>query len=152
MVAIILAWKMFNVSIINHPQRHQNIKKSTIVSNHVNSLMHAYVQSCFTLFATPWTVAHQAPLSMVFLRQEYWSGLPRPPPGDLPDQGIEPESLMSPTLAGRLFTLAPPGKPQLIDNSKINVMSCGTYMSQPAIKALDISQLNNREHLPKLWF
>ena len=49
-------------------------------------------------------VAHQAPLSMVFLRQEYWSGLPRPPPGDLPDQGIEPESLMSPTLAGGFFT------------------------------------------------
>ena len=86
---------------------------------------------------------------MVFLRQEYWSGLPHPPPGDLPDQGIEPESLLSPTVAGRFFTLAPPGKPQLIDNSKINVMSCGTYMSQPAIKALDISQLN-REHLPKL--
>ena len=76
--------------------------------------------------------------------------VPHPPPGDLPDSGIEPESLMSPTLAGRFFTLAPPGKPQLIDNSKINVMSCGTYMSQPVIKALDISQLNNREHLPKL--
>ena len=87
---------------------------------------------------------------MGFSRQEYWSGLPRPSPGDLPDPGIKPVSIMSPTLAGRLFTLAPPGKPQLIDNSKINVMSCGTYMSQPAIKALDISQLNNREHLPKL--
>ena len=48
-------------------------------------------QSCPT-FATPWTVAYQAPLSMEFSRQEYWSGLPFPSPGDLPDQGIEPES------------------------------------------------------------
>ena len=44
------------------------------------------------LFATPWTVAHQAPLSMEFSRQEYWSGLPFPSPGDLPDMGIEPGS------------------------------------------------------------
>ena len=50
--------------------------------------------------ATPWTVAHQAPLSMGFSRQEYWSGLPRPPPWDLPDPGIEPLSLASPALAG----------------------------------------------------
>ena len=52
------------------------------------------------LFATPWTEALQAPLSMGFSRQEYWSGLPCPPPGDLPDPGIEPTSLMSPALAG----------------------------------------------------
>ena len=44
------------------------------------------------LFATPWTVAHRAPLSMGFSRQEYWSGLSCPPPGDLPDPGIEPRS------------------------------------------------------------
>ena len=54
---------------------------------------------------TPWTVAHQAPLSMGFSRQEYWSGLPCPPPGDLPNPGIEPASLMSPALAGRFFTI-----------------------------------------------
>ena len=53
---------------------------------------------------TPWTVAHQAPLSMGFSRQEYWSGLPCPPPGDLPDSGIEPRSLMSPALAGGFLT------------------------------------------------
>ncbi|CAI9155108.1 unnamed protein product [Rangifer tarandus platyrhynchus] len=56
------------------------------------------------LFVTLWTVAHQTPLSMGFSRQEYWSGLPRPPPEDLPDPGIEPASLMSPALAGRFFT------------------------------------------------
>ena len=56
------------------------------------------------LFATPWTVARQAPLSMGFSRREYWSGLPFPPPGDRPDPGIETVSLTSPTLAGGFFT------------------------------------------------
>ena len=56
------------------------------------------------LFATPQTVAHQAPLSMGFSRQEYWSGLPCPPPGDLPDPRMEPVSLMSPASAGRFIT------------------------------------------------
>ena len=51
-----------------------------------------------------WAVAHQAPLSMEFSRQEYWSGLPCPPPGDLPDPGIKPVSLMSPALAAGFFT------------------------------------------------
>ena len=55
-------------------------------------------------FATLWTVAHQAPLSMGFSRQEYWSASPCPPPVDLPDPGIEPASLMSPALAGSFFT------------------------------------------------
>ena len=62
------------------------------------------LQSC--PFVTLWTVAHQAPLSMGFSKQEYWSGLPCPPPGDLPDPGIEPMSLMSFALAGRFFTIS----------------------------------------------
>ena len=57
-----------------------------------------------SVFLTPWTVACQAPLSVGFSRQEYWSALPFPPPGDLPDPGIKPTSLMSPALAGRFFT------------------------------------------------
>ena len=60
------------------------------------------------LFATPWTVAHQAPPSMGFSRQEYWSGLPLPSPGDLPHPGIEPRS---PTLQADALTSEPPGKP-----------------------------------------
>ena len=63
--------------------------------------------SCFSrvqLFVTLWTVARQAPLSMGFSRQEYWSGLPCPPPGDLPDPETEPTSLKSLALAGRFFT------------------------------------------------
>jgi len=58
-----------------------------------------------------WTVAHQAPLSMGFPRQEYWNRLPFSSPGDLPDSGIE---LTSPALAGRFFTTEPPGKPVLL--------------------------------------
>ena len=57
---------------------------------------------------TPWTIVRRASLSMGFARQEYWSGLPFPSPGDLPDPGIE---LMSPILAGGFFTTEPPGKP-----------------------------------------
>ena len=62
-------------------------------------------------FVILWIVACQAPLSMAFSRQEYWSGLPFPTLGDLPEPGIEPESLLSPALAGELFTTEPPGKP-----------------------------------------
>ena len=64
----------------------------------------ACMLSCVRLFVTPWTVAHQAPLSTGFPRQEYWSGLPFPSPEDLPDPGIEPTSLESPALAGGFFT------------------------------------------------
>ena len=59
-------------------------------------------------FATLWTVAHQAPQSVGFSRQEYWSGLPFPSPGDLPNPGIEPRS---PTLQADTLTSEPPGKP-----------------------------------------
>ena len=65
-------------------------------------------------FVTPWTMARQAPLSVGFPRQEYWSGLPLPNPGDLPNPGIEPMSLASPAFVGRFFTTAPPGKPHMI--------------------------------------
>ena len=57
---------------------------------------------------TPWTAALQAPLSMGFPRQEYWSGLLLPPPRDLPNLGIKPKSHVSATLAGRVFTTEPP--------------------------------------------
>ena len=60
------------------------------------------------LFATPWTVAYQAPLSMGFFRQERWSGLPFPSPGDLPNPGIEPGS---PALQADALPPEPPGKP-----------------------------------------
>ena len=68
------------------------------------------------LFVTPWTVAYQAPLSMGFSRQEYWSGLPFPSPGDLPDPGIKPRS---PALEADTLTSEPPGKSNFIKHSQI---------------------------------
>ena len=76
------------------------------------SISGARVLSCCSrvrLSATPWTAARQAPLSMRFPGKEDWSGLPFPPPGDLPDPGIEPACLMSPVLAGGLFTTGATG-------------------------------------------
>ena len=70
--------------------------------------VYACVISCIQLFVTLWAIAYQVPLFMEFSRQEYWSGLPFPPPGDLPDPGIKS---VSSTLAGRFFTTVPPEKP-----------------------------------------
>ena len=72
-------------------------------------------QTCLTL-ATLWTVACQDPLSMEFSRQEYWSGLPFPSPGDLPDPGIKPVSFVPPALAGRFFNAEPAGTPNYPPN------------------------------------
>ena len=66
------------------------------------------------LFATPWTVTHQAPLSMGFSRQEYWSGVPFPSPGNLPNPGIKPRSL---ALQTGTLTSEPPGKPNIVNNN-----------------------------------
>ena len=65
-------------------------------------VIHCFSHVC--LFATLYTIARQSLLSIGFSRQEYWGGLPRPPPGDLPHPGIKPVSLMSPELAGVFFT------------------------------------------------
>ena len=67
-----------------------------------------WLLSCVQLFETPWTIAHQVPLSMEFSRQEYWSRLPCPSPGDLPDPVIEPGS---PALQADSLPTEPPGKP-----------------------------------------
>ena len=75
---------------------------------HLDMCMHTL--SHVQLFVTPWTVARQAPPSMDFPRQEYWSGLPFPIPGDLPDPRMKPLSVASPALAGRFFNTVPPGK------------------------------------------
>ena len=72
------------------------------------------------LFATLWTVAHQPPPSMGFSRQEYWSGLPFPSPGDLPDPGIEPRS---PALQADALPSEPPGKPA---DTRMRLTSQGT--------------------------
>ena len=70
------------------------------------SLMKVKVAHSCPTFVIRWTVAYQVCLSMGFFIQEYWSGSPFPSPGDLPDPGIEPGSLMSPALSGDFFTIS----------------------------------------------
>ena len=82
-------------------------KENTAIFPFVQGLMKRH--SCVRLFAVPWTAACQAPLSMEFFRQEYWSQLLFLTPGDLPDPGIEPMSLASPALAGGFFPIVPLG-------------------------------------------
>ena len=81
------------------------------------------VASRVRFFATPWTVAYKAPLSMKFSRQEYWSGLPFPSPGDLPDPGIKPRS---PALQADALTSEPPGTLK----QRAGVFSSGSKMSR----------------------
>ena len=76
----------------------------SIPDDALTTMLVCWVASVMSDSGIPWTVAHQAPPSMGFSRQEYWSGLLRPPPGDLPNPGTEPEALMSPALAGVFFT------------------------------------------------
>ena len=77
------------------------------------------LQSCPTLCDPMGYTALQGPLSMGFSRQEYWSGFLRPPPGDLPDPGIEPESLMSPALAGGVFTTSTTQEVQRLNRNQL---------------------------------
>ena len=79
---------------------------------------------CFNrvrLLATPRTVALQAPQFVGFSREEYWSGLPFPPPGDLPDPGIKPVFLASPALAGGFFTTSAPWEAMITGTYTINI-------------------------------
>ena len=100
----------YNATYSNHP--------IAIFQGSSNSMdVHACSVSRVPLFATPWTVAHQAPLSVGLFRQKYWSRLPFSFPGDLPDPGIELKSPASLALAGRFFTTEPPGKPVHLINT-----------------------------------
>ena len=95
--------------------------------NHVHGVL-----SCFSpvpLLATPWTITRQAPLSMGFSRQEYWSGLPRSPPGDLPSPGTEPVSLTHLHWQAGSLPLLPPGKPKMNHKTCIFKDSDGNFMN-----------------------
>ena len=82
--------------------------KSSLESNMIIFKVKVKSLGRVRLFVTPWTVAYQSSQSMEFSRQEYWSGLPFPSPGDLPDPGIEPGS---PALPADTLPSEPPGKP-----------------------------------------
>ena len=92
-------------STLNKPTHTHDKTKNLLHESYIflNCLL-AQMLSHVWLFVVPRTVTHQDPLSMGFSHQEYWSGLPFPSPRDLPNPGIELTSLMSPALAGRLFT------------------------------------------------
>ena len=75
-----------------------------VFSNDIHVCARAQSPSRVQFFATPWTATHQAPLSMEFSRQEHWSGLPFPTPGETPNSGAKLVSLVPPTLTGRFFT------------------------------------------------
>ena len=94
----------------------------------------------------PWTVAHQAPLSLGFSRQDYWSGLPFPPPGGLPDPGIGPTSLVSPALASGFFTTLLPGIHNISQGSMTNQ---SIFPAEPQISSIAGFQvtLTNRASL-----
>ena len=92
----------------------------------------SYVQ----VFVTPWTVAHQAPLSMGFSRQEDWSGLSCPLSGYLPDPGIEPTSLISPALAGTFSTTSAFGNHSWFCQSHLSFIHSGVFRSPITLQAL----------------
>ena len=101
-----MSWDFLYLGILTslNTDPKQNSSISGIVWSFLLAFVHAKLLSHVWLFVTPWTVAHQAPLSMGFPRQEYWSEFPFPPPEDLPDPRIEPKSLISTALRGRFFT------------------------------------------------
>ena len=99
-----LSLKSVTNCILKYAKYNHNNSYHVLDTCNVEGYIYMCMLSCFShvlLFATLWT--HQAPLFMGFPRQETWSGLPRPPAGDLPNPGIKTASLMSPALAGRVF-------------------------------------------------
>ena len=120
---LVCSWTTFLLSNLHCPaltqplpystqeDTHYRITISASASKQPNQRLKVKVKSLsrVRLFVTPWTVVYQAPPSIGFSRQEYWSGLPFPSPGDLPDPGIKPRS---PALHADILTSEPPGKPQ----------------------------------------
>ena len=99
---------------------------------------------------TPETVARQAPLSMGFPREEFWSGFPFPFPGDFPDPWIEATSLVSPALAGGFFTSEPPGKPCLHDTNTYLSDSPSSLMPESHLISL-LTKTNSLGFIEESW-
>ena len=97
--------------------------------------VHVQLLGCAHLIETLETIAHQAPLSIGLSWQEYWSRLPFPPPGDLPNSGIEPASPTSPTLAGRVFTTEPCRKPKNTGVGSLSLFQ-GIFLTQESNQGL----------------
>ena len=121
-----------------------------IISSFVRSFIYSYkklcvcVLSCFSrvrLFATLWTIGHQAPLSMGFSRHKYWSGLPFPPPGDLSDSGIKPAYPVSSALTGRFFTTSTTWEARLYLDTAI----CCEFKDGKIVVGLNFNELTNKK-------
>ena len=104
--------------------------------------------SCVQLFSTPWTIAHQAPLSIGFSRQEYWYGWPFLSPGDLSHPGIEPTS---PEMAGGLFTTEPPGKSPIILIQWWNLAKRRPSLNEVEMQKPPKQMLKTDSKYPKRW-
>ena len=131
----LLHWQVDSLPL-SHQGSAEKLKKKKIIwidreTFCIKFLFYVCVLGCVWLFVIPWCVAFQALLSMGFFRQEYWSRLSFPPPGDIPDLGIKPMYLMSPALAGRFITTVTPGKPSFsIENGNYFKL---VYLSQSEI-------------------
>ena len=125
----------------------------------VHIIQHMFYHCCLVsktcpIFAIKWTVAHQAALSVGFSRQEYWSGLPFPPPGDLPNPGIEPTSPAQQAVScstGRSFTTEPPGVNPYIILSEVKIYMykylstqnlVGTHRYQPNVNKSNATSMS----------
>ena len=125
-----MAWSHWPNSLFNPPGLCQQLKTLlplfqqgttlTYCNNLDTNCNRNYVLSHVWRFAAPWTVDHRAPLPMEFSKQEYWSGMPFPSPGNFPNSVIKLASLASPALARGFITTVPPGKPMF--NAHLNVI------------------------------
>ena len=115
-----------------HAHAHSRVYGAPEYMHRHGPCVRAKLLSRVSLFATLWTVAHQAPLSTGFPRQQYWSGLPRPSPGDLTDSGIEP---VPPALQADSLLSEPPGKPEL-DPGSPKIITIAIIISCYCIKVL----------------
>ena len=117
------------------------------------AILHTYVHACSAMSesAIPWTVAHRVPLSMGFSRRAYWSRLPFPTPGDLPDPGVESESLMSAVLAGNFLTTAPPWKPMVVYVCHCYALNLPGRLWSTGRQELDICLAGYGPRVAKSW-
>ena len=106
--------------------------------------------SCVPLSVTPQTVACQAPLSMEFSRQEYWSGFPIPSPGDHPDPGIKLTPLASPALADGFFTTEPPGNQLYMSSSSCLLMTILMHLEKPFSLLTLFTRAAEESHWPEI--
>ena len=117
--------------------------------------MHVQLLSCVRLFATLWTAARQAPLSMGFFKQEHWRGLPFPPTGGLPDSGSESSVFCASSIASGFFTVEPSGKPishvYYVQEKKKKKAANACWLKHHCLPAVDAKVRMSREGMEASW-